>query len=684
MKKLKKRISVKKKPAGIHINLAFVLVNQGVLLDLGIVRTHRNKRSLCRLHQEVLKISNKQQVPEQLGLLFALHRLYGPLRTKYTLTDSSKQSILIFNESGPQGHRSSDYPGLVSYFNRFTRLHFPKSHSDGLGPSETHNTDQLKNEIGNDLVFKGIELQWLYNRRGKRDSNRIITATGELQHKKILLLEATEDKREEIYSALRRLDLKALKAYEVTKKQVRDYIQALQTKIATKIPFNADQCTKEGKETKLAEDPQALHRKIVELVDEALELDILIKPSDWDNRATHWRDLIMSKIVTNLPAANVNAGTETAYDLVSHSLSQISKQYSEIRLLLAAHFTLQGKYEAALKELRAYSDNNFKDALPYILIGSVQFGLMQYDIAIQSYEEAFHRGDRAMAAFGIALMNLYMYNHQEATKWIDKGLRYNSKSRSGRIVNAILLRMDSKYEEALRLSEQLIEENHRDGYAMTQRAWCLFTLKRYLEAFKQSRLLLESKKGPYLQSFSIMAASLCEMKKLNFAKRLIMKALPMMRGDPDTAEMYRRLMHIAYQQGNLREAVRNTVRMYRCSPNDVRPKLWLALGLRRINHSGLAKKFAEISFDSDKCSEYQLAEISNAYIGLEDFKRAANVICLIANQDNLAVALHNISNHSLIHIQMGLSSLLYMRLEGLEKGDWREPITAFKNIHGLM
>ncbi|MEJ2700931.1 MAG: hypothetical protein P8Z79_00665 [Sedimentisphaerales bacterium] len=351
---------------------------------------------------------------------------------------------------------------------------------------------------------------------------------------------------------------------------------------------------------------------------------------------------------------------------------------------MAAHLTLHGQHEEALNELRIFSDKNFKDALPHILAGYIHSELRQYNMAIQSYDEAHRRGDHAVAAVGTSLTYLYAGNMPEATQWINIGLKYDAKSRSGRIVKAILLRMNSKYEEALQLSEQLLQEDQSDSYALVQRAWCLYTLRRYRNAFKEARRLLALKKGLHVSAYSIIASSLCEMNKLLFAERFIKRVLTVASDGPDKTNMYRTLWSIALKQGKHREAVRCAVRMCRLSPEKPLPKLWLIQGLRNTGHPSLSRRFATFSVDRSQLSEYETAEIARAYIFLEDFYKAADFASSISNENILRIVIREIREYYLAQLYIGLSYLLNMRLMGVERGDWRGPFDTFMRLFRTM
>jgi tetratricopeptide (TPR) repeat protein len=484
-------------------------------------------------------------------------------------------------------------------------------------------------------------------------------------------MEVPAEDRGQVYDALRQLDLGRLDRYRVQPAEIEEYMRGLQVTIARKQPFDTRSYQEAGREGEPATDARALHREITELVDLALGLCILIRPGDWDARAKYFRKSIMPQIVTHLPASHVRPAATTVYELLSASLSEISEAHSEARLLLAAHLTLHGQHEAALKELGAYSNAHSNDALPYVLAGSVLCQSGQYGAAIQSYQKAYRCGDRATAAFGIAFANLLAGDRRTASEWIDKGTRIAPKCRIGRIVRTLSLRMNGEFKEALQVSEELLSEDESNSYAMAQRAWCLFTLRRYHEGFVQARTLLRSGEGPYRSAYSIMASCLWGANKLRFAERLAERALLVLGDSIEKAPMYRLLRSIALCRKDVRRAVRCAARMCRCAPADPCPRLWLALDLREVAHPLLGRRFATIHVDVEKLSEYTIAEVARAYTCLGNYYRAAELLSVISKPENIEVAAGNLSRRSLLGLYIGLSWLLDMRLQGLERGDWQ-------------
>jgi hypothetical protein len=273
-------------PSRICINAAFVMVHQGYLVDAGIVRTWRDRRSLCRLHKKVLDRSARQQVPEQLGLLFTLFYRFG-----HECLAPEGSGFIIYGDTGPQERNSSDYPGLVDYVKHFSNRKFPRTHSDGIGKNDESFSTTRSNTIGQDLAFNGEDLNRIFKRKGPRDQKRGIVVTGKLKPKDVFLLRVPPQNKIRVYHALRHLNTRELSKFQVPEAQVEDYVRALQVAIARKKPLPED-FARAGDEVELPEDADALYQKIAELIDSMLELYILIRPSDWDARAKGWRDSI--------------------------------------------------------------------------------------------------------------------------------------------------------------------------------------------------------------------------------------------------------------------------------------------------------------------------------------------------------------------------------------------------------
>jgi len=116
---------------------------------------------------------------------------------------------------------------------------------------------------------------------------------------------------------------------------------------------------------------------------------------------------------------------------------------------------------------------------------------------------------------------------------------------------------------------------------------------------------------------------------------------------------------------------------------DPRPRLWLALDLRETGHPLLKQRFAQVDVDLDRLSEYTIAELARAYICLENYYKAAEVLSSVSRGNNIDAAVGNLSARSFTGLCMGLSWLLDMRLQGLERGDWQGPWKVFQHMYQL-
>jgi tetratricopeptide (TPR) repeat protein len=646
----------------ISIKLGFVISKGGTLIDAGVVREWRKERNLYRLPIKMLEKKRRNEVPEQLGLLFALYHKYGNDPLKLTLNRIPQPFLLAYDNLGPEGRNPKDYPGLVNYFKKkVSKLHksLPITTEHALNNTEINGIT-----IGEDRVFTSQELSSLFAIGGEKGSKiRGIRIMTDLNPDQMYLLEAEREHVTEIYDGLRNLNIEILDKYKIGSKKAHHYIHAFQATIASKIS------TKDISGDQLA-------REIQGWINKVKNINILIKPSNWEDKVRCFDEQFFEKILVNIPILTGQINDEEIKKGFVVALNSLSSENHNARLMLAIFYYLINQPQKALSEIQTYSELNKKDSVSKILTGHIYSELGLYKTAEKEYKNAVSLGDSVSGTLGLIQTHILAGNIQEATKWL-KRVSKSSESEIFAILNSKFLRLNGEFEQALKKVNAIYLKNSENVFVIEQRAWCLYAMKKYKESLREARCLM--KLNPYA-AYPIISGLLCFSGKIRFAKRFLQK-MPADVQEKSPFQTIRQVRKIYYNENKYRNSARYILKMCRNYPNRYLLRLWLAVDLRSIGKLRFADRLSKIDYDINMLSQYEIIEYIQQYIMLGNYYEAPKLMCHLKKKCPFDILVDEISTPTLMWIYLGLRTNLMLQLSGEIPGSWRDTIGTFNMLY---
>lgn len=655
---------------------AFIIVEEGYLLDAGIIELVKNRPVLYRLPPK-----GPGKLREHLGMLFTIFHLYGIPKSIAQKRKKDEKFLIYPNEWKHGFPKSSDFPGLVRYIKRY--------YQESAGTK----SKELAVEMIDQYSFEGHEVfdykafNRLFRVHHKAGTDHGIIQTGAIDPQDMFLLDTSKGELLEIYDALNAFNRKRLEQFCLKGEEAERLIDLF--RIAVKNPHRSKVFGQwnVGELERACALPEACKKvtpanvrdNISELVGKILSIDDLIVPDDWDRRIHRIKKATLKAIFTNLAIDKYETKVMLQISTLLHdSLLNACNKDPEAELLMIMYYMYFGDYNMAIAKCRKYCQEYNDDSIGWILLGKSLLSMEQNTNAKKSFNKAFRLGQKICGSLGIAYTYAALGDKEEALSWIEKALKYSPTDKAALTMKAKWLLLWNDANKPVKILNEILKRNSNYQPAKEERVSCLYSLNQYNDLITEANEIIAAKTGRFEWIKYLLAASLYCLNDYKKAKKVALEALEEVRGSTTKGYLHIILRKIAVQEKSVRKAIRHSATVCRLAPERQASWLWLAADLEWGSHKALAKPFWNRQLDLSTMDKYEVSEVALLYILFEKWEKALTFVLKIESIEDTRKFLNQLPMENLGKLCVHIQLLFISRISGERMGDWKEPFEFIK------
>jgi hypothetical protein len=663
---------------------AFIIVNEGRLLDAGMIEHVKGQPYLYRL-----PIEGVGNIREHLGLLFLLFYLYGESKSVVQARSEEENYLIYPSDCEDQVLNSQHFPGLVRYIKRY----FPQK-QERKAKFSTQTTSLFVENFGQCEIFDGKVFNKLFRVRRLKYQDFGIIQTGVIEPNEMLIFDVELKDLSELYEALQAFDKVSLEHFCVEKKKAEELVNVLQTAIKVRsisgniidqknfgITGGSRSISKFDKETS----PLAIHNRIQALIDEILQINDLLIPDGWNEKVESLKNAAKHKVFASIPLGKYSEQKSLQITtLLFKSLQNLANDSPEAELLLIIYYLYSSDYNMAVAESSKYCQKYENDGTGWFLKGKSLLFIKQNEQARKSFEKSLRLGHQIAARLGIALTYKLPADKEIAWNWISQAYEMDPDNISVLALKAKWLNKWGNSHEALELINNVLDKLPNWLVARDIKASCLYGLNRYDEVIDEVNIIVAESQRPFNWAGYAMAASLYCKGEYAAAKEQAQKSLSITKDDQEKGYLHIVLRKVAVQEKNAQDAVRHSTAMCRLMPERQTSGLWLAADLEWAGHSGLARGFWDLDIDFAKLNQDEVADALLLYSLFEKWANAVNCAFLLKSADKICNIIKKLSSLKLADLIFRIHILFLRNVIEKDFKDWDEPYQVIKRWHEAM
>jgi hypothetical protein len=660
---------------------AFIIVNEGRLLDVGMIERVSDRPCLYRLPTE--GVGNTR---EHLGLLFLLFHLYGESKSVVQARKEEENYLIYPNDCEDQVHNSQNFPGLVRYIKRY----FPQKQK-GKAKYSTQAASLFIENFGQYEIFDGKAFNKLFRARRLKHPDFGIIQTGIIEPDEMLIFDVELKNLSEIYEALQTFDRVRLEQFCVENKKAEELVNVLQTAIRIHgvsgniiDPNNFDigygsisinKCDK-----KIS--PLAVHDRIQAMIDEILQVNDLLIPDGWNEKVESLKYLVKRKLFANIPLCKYESPSIST--LLFKSLQNLKNDSSDAELLLIIYYLYFSDYNMAVAESSKYCQKYENDDFGWFLKGKSLLFIKQNKQARESFEKSLRLGQQVAARLGIAFTYNPLTDKEVIWDWINRAYEIDPDNVSVLAYKAKWLDKWGDPHDALELIDTVLDKLPEPISFRIVKISCLYNLGMYDKVISEIMTIKAIGRKPLRWIDYLLVASLYAKKKYSTAKEKAQKALPLVYDEQEKGYLHIILRKIAIQEKYVREAVYHSIAMCRLIPERQTSWLWLAADLEWVGHSGLAEGFWDFDIDFTKLDQDEIADTLLLYTLFEKWDKAVKCAFLLTSTSDILFIYQNVPFVKIKKLFLLINFLFTQNVIENNFENWEKPYQIIKRWHEVI